>query len=309
MGMIRDIDYRIPLDLMESLLDGQHKVNTTSGAFIVNGLNDLRHVTIAVPEDQGSSRQSNGYYCARGFAPVLSAPRKLQLYGTPVWVPALSRYGYWDEDDTQQLLLYPEGLTWQDIEADLSYYLGTYLRRRRNINDLANWADMVRAFDYVPGNLTTIAEGIAALPVRQREMPARDFVARYERILTDFSLSADLYTAYQALVSVYMSLADFAVQREDIGYIQKCHEVIGWLERGIVIIDRFKQHDMPVCSVFSNALMRLSLWHSNSGNFKVARQFSNAWKSYDPGAAKACEKLQDLIAIKQALVDGGGCNA
>jgi len=164
----------------------------------------------------------------------------------------------------------------------------------------------MRTFAYVPGNLTTIAEGIAALPVQQCELPAKDFVAQYERVLTEFPLSADLHSAYKALVSIYMSLADFAIQREDIVYIEKCHQVIGWLERSIVIIDCFKQYDLPVCPVCSNALMRLSLWHSNAGDFKAARHYSDAWKSYDLSATKACEKLQELIAIKQMLVDGNG---
>jgi len=137
--MIQEIDYRIPSELVESLLAGQRRVNTCFGDFMVGGVNDLRRVTIVVPEDQCSGEQSNGYYCALGLAPVISAPRKLHLYGIPVWVPVLGRYGYWDEDDTQQLLLYPDGLTWRDIEADLPYYVGTYLHRGRDVNDLANW--------------------------------------------------------------------------------------------------------------------------------------------------------------------------
>jgi len=300
MIMKYETENRMPLDLVESLIKGKRQIKTALGNFSISGFHDLRLVTVVVPEYQTPHTRNTGFYCALGYAPALSYPRELQLYGIPVWLPVLRRYGYWDEDDTQQLFLYPDGVTWQNIEADLPYYVGIFFNKRRDFNDLANWADIVGTFDYVSGNIERVAKEIVALPALQHEAAARDFIDRYELVLTAYPLSPDLYAAYPALVSIYISFAEFNMSRRDIKYNEMCQEVIRWLERCVVIIDRFKQHDLPVCTSFSNTLMRLSLWHSNAGNFKAAQQFCKVWKEYDPSASKASEKLLNIILMKES---------
>ena len=227
----------------EGMRARKHRVKTAVGTFVIGGLDDLRPLTIAIPEDTRGRKAGGGYYCTLGLTPILAAPRKLQLYGVFAWVPALTLWVYYDENDTQQITLLPEGLRWFHLEKDLCQFYQTYCHRtERSRKVLQTWWIIANTFVLVPENLVTLASQISFLPLSERELACQVFVSTYERVLTCSPISPYLVEAYQALVIVYNVLADVRIQCTERIPLALALDVISLLECSVIIIEQFKQH-------------------------------------------------------------------
>jgi hypothetical protein len=294
----------MPIDLVNALCGGQRTVKTVAGVFTLAGVQDVRRITVVIASGPGENLRGNSCYCTLGMCPLLSWPRDLKLYGVLVWLPALNRYGYYDEDDTQDLVLFPNGLQWNDIEANLPYYLSAQARVSGVFPDVWDEVQVKFFFEHIPARLQDSADVIVALQGKEREKAAEKFIMTYEKPLTAYPLSADLLESYTALITVYSVLAEIRMQRHDAPGKVVALEVISWYERCALLIGRFKEADLPVKNLFASILLRLCFWYSDVGDFIQAERYAKRWIEYDPSARPSYPELHALLKLKEAFGAG-----
>ncbi|MCD9015245.1 hypothetical protein [Parachryseolinea silvisoli] len=298
--MVKEYSQVLPIDLLDALRGGQRSIETAVGTFILASFPDVRVVTVVIPP-RSEILPGTGAYCTVGICPILSWPAALGMYGVVAWFPLLGCYGYYDEDDTQGLVLFPFGLLWPEIEGNLPYYCSPDVRASGVFRDVWDEVPVKLFFDYIPTQLQRTADLITSLDGEEKEKAAEQFVLKYERPLTAYPLSPDLAEAYPALITVYKVLAEICTQRTDVPKNVSTREVISLYERCALLVGRFKEADLALASAYAHVLLRLTFWYSDIGDFEQAESCAQLWTEYDPSARAAYPELRGLLKLKREL--------
>lgn len=285
-----------------SFEEALRRIETIYGTFVLDGVGHLQQITVVLRfADIQGGFQNGGVYCTTGYTNVIGAPGGPDVDGIPVWLPLLGRYGCWDGDCEQSLFLYPDDISWHEIESNLLYYVSFRGCEVLPFAEIWRHKNAHNCFDFVPDDLVGLVEEIMHLPRGYNALLMEQFIGHYEPILLRHTFCPELSWAYPALIIAYKSMAQQCLTEGEAPTHSTATTVIGWYERCIPIIDQFRACDMAPDPYFADVFLLLSLWYSDIGMFEEAFEYASKWRAYDPSVVEAYAELRNMLLMKREL--------
>ena len=282
---------KLPIAIQRGLLRKQ-TISTASGNFVFSPWYDVPSISVMLrPYPTATDRRGDpfrktaGVYSAMAYALASDSVDWRSARILLVWIPSVNFLGLWNRTE-QQLRVFP-GLSWATLMRKFARYVDN-----TEAPDIFDCLKVWEHFDFIPDDFSDDVTKVLQLPESQRRKRVMALTERYGPIFERVPLSEELFSAFQAMVSLYYQIGQWLEEENDYGTAAQ------WFERSLSIVN---QAHIFRSDLFIDIFLQLGFCYAETARFDMAMQHIDMYQRYNPVAWDSCSQIKASIYRVQQL--------